>query len=1049
MAISQEDALSELRKRFSTLKPRQQAAVQELERRGVFGDVDPVAPKPIETVLPSGVSEEDFARIQRTGLTPGTAVQHAGVSIATENNRRQEAGIPGLSAKQQEARLRLFQQQAGTPGSEIVDQFQVFQERERNERGTTLGGRIRSAGLGLTTNIGGTGTSIIGLFAPETANNLSEELRAVLNPDGSRAGKAGALLGELSKVASFATTGPVGLAAIFGAQGAGSVRQEVETARSQGQEISGAQEFRTAALVGGTEAVSGLVAGKIFGRLGQSLKSISPITRIGLQQGKVAAVSKLVKSTLPVLGNLSAEGAEEGLTQLITNKIRQGIKPELALTEGVLEAAATGLLLAPFGAAGSPTSQAGQTTSTGDAVATPSTGQLDLSPESQNVDTSVVSQETPVGDTQTAQPSIDDTQTTAKVEQGQEVKRTPEGGIQTSKAGVAEVRSRIGLPELKGDQAQEFQTELDNAVKEDLPNQALQIAQEVNRNPAALTIKKTAALGVRAVQLQEVHASLNESLQGADPARVKALSNEMLRMEQELDQITTAINTSRSEAGRALVAGKIKLDRDISLASTIVRAKSAKDGKPLTLTERAKLTGQVKKLKEINKKLKAAQKKQGVIGEGQSASKFLSSLGLGATEVQTLQFQQNQAVASLNRSINSMKPRSIVETISEPLNLVRSILTSADVSAVLRQGGKIGLANPVRAGKALGPMFRALASEKQAFLIDQDIQKRADSTGAREAGLDISALGSDSELNQQEEVFMSRLSKLIPGIRASERAFVTFLNKLRVDSFDAMSATLAKNGAPTAGEARVIANFVNIATGRGKLNQKIEPAANALATVFFAPRYVASQFQFATLQPLRQREITGRVAAQITKEYAKMLIGWSVVAGLFAMAGFKMGTEPTSSDFLKFRKGDTRVDLGTGLIQPIVLQQRIQQGKTTSPVSGKTRSIRGPRKTFAGDDVFDVLARFGRTKLAPIPGLSLDIMVGENVIGQKVDVKTVDGIKQVAANNLVPISMQEIFETMTAPDLAVPEATALSILALFGAGVSTFGRRTQRKKERR
>jgi hypothetical protein len=88
------------------------------------------------------------------------------------------------------------------------------------------------------------------------------------------------------------------------------------------------------------------------------------------------------------------------------------------------------------------------------------------------------------------------------------------------------------------------------------------------------------------------------------------------------------------------------------------------------------------------------------------------------------------------------------------------------------------------------------------------------------------------------------LAEKIPGVRASNRAYVVYLNRLRADMFDAMSATLARNGEPTMAEYKAIAQYINVATGRGSFGKKFDKATDALAAVFFSPRYVASRFNF-------------------------------------------------------------------------------------------------------------------------------------------------------------------------------------------------------------
>lgn len=394
--------------------------------------------------------------------------------------------------------------------------------------------------------------------------------------------------------------------------------------------------------------------------------------------------------------------------------------------------------------------------------------------------------------------------------------------------------------------------------------------------------------------------------------------------------------------------------------------------------------------------------------------------------------------------------KKIFGTIGETLNTSRAILTSADFSGVLRQGGFIAFGNPARAAKALGPMFRAFRSEKGAFEVEQEIKSRPNYQDGvyQQAGLYL-ADDAPASLSKMEEAYMSRWANKIPLVAGSQRAYTTFLNKLRADSFDAMAATLAKNGTPTAEEAKAIANFVNVATGRGSLG-----AANSwgtgLNTIFFAPRYVISRFQILAGQPFYGGN--ARTRKLIAKEYAKYLAGVGIVTSLLAaflgddeergsILGFRVPLEmdPRSSDFLKVRMGNTRLDPFSGLLQVTTLIERMRTAETKNN-AGEIIPLSGDTVKYGGSSTTDVLVRFLRSKLSPAVGSALDRREGKNVVGDTV------GTKEVIQRGLVPISFGEILETMQ--EQGVPRGTALSLLSMFGIGLQTYEPResTPRRK---
>jgi hypothetical protein len=360
----------------------------------------------------------------------------------------------------------------------------------------------------------------------------------------------------------------------------------------------------------------------------------------------------------------------------------------------------------------------------------------------------------------------------------------------------------------------------------------------------------------------------------------------------------------------------------------------------------------------------------------------------------------------------------------EALNLSRAILTSWDVSAVFRQGGFITLGNPGRAARSLGAMFRAYSSKERAQVENERILSRANAPLYAQSKLFLAPLETD-RLTAMEEAFMSRLASKIPGVSASQRAYVTFLNKLRADSFDAMIQNLGRNGRVTPEEAAAIANYINVSTGRGNMG-KAAAAAETLATAFFAPRLVVSRFQMLFGQPLYHG--SWRTRRAIAAEYAKFLAGLGVVYALGSMAGGDVEEDPRSSDFGKIRFGETRVDPLAGLAQTSVLLSRLASGESKS-LRGRVESIRGDVK-YGHADSADVIARFLRSKLSPAIGSAVDVASGSNIVGEEVTPGSA------AINAAIPLSFRDIFAVMK--EHGIPAGTALGLLSLFGMGVQHY-----------
>lgn len=451
----------------------------------------------------------------------------------------------------------------------------------------------------------------------------------------------------------------------------------------------------------------------------------------------------------------------------------------------------------------------------------------------------------------------------------------------------------------------------------------------------------------------------------------------------------------------------------------------------------------------------------------------------GSDELEELRFQASKLKAEINARIQDLKPRSIFEkVVVDPFNLARALMAGTDLSG-LRQGGFIAMGNPLKAIKAQKQMFQALSSKSAQRIQREILEESVNSINYKRSGLHLGDL--DGALSSAEEIFQSDLVGKIARsgkigelatapTRASQRAFTVFLNKLRADSFDAMYRSMAKNGTPTQGEMEFIANFINVATGRGNLRQ-LEAAAKGLSTAFFAPKYVVSRFQLISGSPLFKRgggSIFKRNSARqlVAIEYAKSLSGLAAMYGLVHLSAatiFKdedisVELDPRSSDFGKIKIGNTRIDPLFGIAQTATLLARtlpipqIKDGKvglfglkTKSIKSGKVKSLR--RVGFGETGFSDVLLnKFLRTKFAPLLAAPIDLAAGENVVGQTTSLTGRDTEESILLNLVTPMAFRDIVDTMK--EQGIPRGTAIGVVAMFGLGVQNFDANRRRKGKR-
>lgn len=401
-------------------------------------------------------------------------------------------------------------------------------------------------------------------------------------------------------------------------------------------------------------------------------------------------------------------------------------------------------------------------------------------------------------------------------------------------------------------------------------------------------------------------------------------------------------------------------------------------------------------------------------------------------ELERLAFERDQLRLEVRRAIYKLKPRSLFHNlVVEPLLASRVIKTIWDLSAPFRQGAMITLGHPIMGIKAGVQMFKAFSAQ-EAYTINSRILNSANAPLYHKAKLYLAPY-SDSDTAVVEEPFMSRLAQKFPGTKLAERTYTTYLNVLRAQCFDAMAASLGNDGEITLDQAKAIARYINEATGRGGLG-KLEASAQALNTVFFAPRYVASRFQLMVGHPMWGAP--PEVKRLIARQYARFLVGIGCVYLLGWWAGADFEWDPRSADFGKMRFGKSRLDPMAGLSQATVLIGRLVTGETKSTKTGKVTPIRGDKVPYGGMGVADVLANFTRSKLSPTFGLPIDVIAGEDVVGNKV---TLGGAVITAP---VPITLRDIYVAMKTE--GIEEGAALGLVSVFGMGLQTY---TERKKK--
>lgn len=371
--------------------------------------------------------------------------------------------------------------------------------------------------------------------------------------------------------------------------------------------------------------------------------------------------------------------------------------------------------------------------------------------------------------------------------------------------------------------------------------------------------------------------------------------------------------------------------------------------------------------------------------------------------------------------------KKIGEGIANALNLPRSIMASFDLSAPLRQG--VTLIGRKEFWTAFAGMFKQFGSEKAHRAVMDEITSRPTYRQMRKAGLSLTGTG--KVLTEREEAFMSEWAERIPvigrGIRASNRAYTGFLNKLRADTFDSLYKNAREAGIDFTQNPKALKDlgkFLNAATGRGDLG-KLNAAAPLLNGVFFSPRLMASRLQM--LNPM----FYARLDPMVRKEAIKSVMAFGAIAttvlGLAAMGGAEVETDPRSSDFAKIKVGKTRYDILGGYQQYIKLGAQLATGETKNATSGVVTDLTAGK--YGQQTRLSVLGKFLMSKESPIASFVTDMLEGKDQLGRPITL-TDEVIQRVT-----PLLFQDTYD-------AYMEYGAKGLLVglpgMFGIGINTY-----------
>ncbi len=420
-------------------------------------------------------------------------------------------------------------------------------------------------------------------------------------------------------------------------------------------------------------------------------------------------------------------------------------------------------------------------------------------------------------------------------------------------------------------------------------------------------------------------------------------------------------------------------------------------------------------------------------------SKLLGVKAGGIPTDSELKLLRNVYGQELIDVVRSKRPTwdKLKEGAAEVLNVPRALVASMDMSAPFRQGRVLASYAPKQFSKSFGEMFKYFGSEKIFQAAMDDIARRPTSQLMKQSGLSLTDItGGAIGLTNKEEGFMSNLAARLPLagrlVKASERAYVGFLNKLRADVFDDLAKQYIDGGISPEQNAETfkrLADFINTASGRGNLG-KLNQAAPLLNAVFFSPRFMAARVQM--LNPawyIKQPPVVRKEAA---KAFAGLVGSGIAVLGLAKLGGAEVETDPRSTDFGKIKLGNIRYDTWAGFQQWV----RLIAQEITGEVKTASGNIRKLDKTqFPYESRLDQGQKFFEGKLAPVPALIADLLRGQSLVGEPITWS-----KEIY-EKLIPLYIQDIKDAVK--DTGLKGGIKVGLPAFFGVGTQTYENKTK------
>jgi hypothetical protein len=388
------------------------------------------------------------------------------------------------------------------------------------------------------------------------------------------------------------------------------------------------------------------------------------------------------------------------------------------------------------------------------------------------------------------------------------------------------------------------------------------------------------------------------------------------------------------------------------------------------------------------------------------------------------------------------------------LNIPRTLMATADLSGLARQGLVAGMSHPLVWMHNAPVAWRSMRSPQAYEKFMNDVKANPWYGHALSGGVSFTEIGEHSALAAHEEAFQGDIIANIKGIgsvvKGSARAYTGFLNKMRMDLFAQQMRIALAAGRDVNDEKflKSLADIVNASTGRGTIHGRAEHLLPALNTVMFSPRLMLSRLNY--LDPTWYYRLGHGLdkgqAQQVRLEALRGLVATaSAVTSIVWMAshipGVKVETDPRSSNFGKMQIGNTRLDIAGGFQQYIRIVSEMITNTKISSTTGRKQSL---GSGFGVPTRWDELSNFALGKAAPPVGAAVNLIRGKDLAGRKMNLNTGSGAANFAQNYFTPLVWQDskdLYNDRKGGLNGIAAALGGYGLGAVGVGVQTYGQK--------